>query len=103
MRCSTPFLGKSVLFSGDCRQILPVIPGGSRAQIVHACIRSSWLFPMMRPLRLHENLPLSALRSDPQASRKALEFQEYLLKLGENKLLSSENGEIDLPDSVHVV
>ena len=75
------FGGKCVLFSGDFRQILPVIQGGSRAQIVHACIRSSALFSRFRVLRLTENMRLRTLRADPLASASALEFPEYLLQL----------------------
>ncbi|XP_074580731.1 uncharacterized protein LOC141837184 [Curcuma longa] len=38
-----PFGGKTVVFGGDFRQILPVIPKGSRQDIVHATINSSYL------------------------------------------------------------
>ncbi|KAL6564544.1 hypothetical protein OROMI_015994 [Orobanche minor] len=38
-----PFGGKTVVFGGDYRQILPVIPSGTRQQIVHASLNSSYL------------------------------------------------------------
>jgi len=34
------FCGKVIVFGGDFRQILPVIPRGSRSDIVHANIKS---------------------------------------------------------------
>ncbi|XP_020251238.1 ATP-dependent DNA helicase PIF4-like, partial [Asparagus officinalis] len=39
-----PFGGKVVVFGGDFRQILPVIPKGNRADIVFATINSSYLW-----------------------------------------------------------
>ncbi|XP_057811274.1 uncharacterized protein LOC131025497 [Salvia miltiorrhiza] len=41
---STPFGGKTVVFGGDFRQILHVIPKGSRQDIVFATINSSYLW-----------------------------------------------------------
>ena len=35
--------GKVIVLGGDFRQILPVIPRGSRSDIVHATINSSYL------------------------------------------------------------
>ena len=60
-----PFGGKIVLFSGDFRQILPVVRGGSRAQIVHACMKSSPLYHNIKSLELTQNMRLEALRQDP--------------------------------------
>ncbi|XP_016172699.1 ATP-dependent DNA helicase RRM3-like [Arachis ipaensis] len=41
---SLPFGGKTVVFSGDFRQILPVITKGSKQDIVNASINSSYLW-----------------------------------------------------------
>lgn len=42
MRCdgleNTIFGGKIVIFGGDFRQILPVVPRGGRSDIIHASI-----------------------------------------------------------------
>ena len=38
-----PVGGKTVVFGGDLRQIMPVIKQGSRASIVNACINHSML------------------------------------------------------------
>ena len=42
-----PFGGKVVVFGGDFRQILPVVPKGNRGDIVDACIGSSYLWPIL--------------------------------------------------------
>ena len=41
-----PFGGKIIVLGGDFRQCLPVLPGGSSAQILHATIKSSSLWPL---------------------------------------------------------
>ncbi len=87
-------------FSGDFRQICWVIPGGSRAQIVHACVKSSALYAGLRILRLTENMRLSSLRKDPNATETALQFANYLLRLGEGRLESAEDGMVEFPESV---
>ncbi|XP_058732721.1 uncharacterized protein LOC131604287 [Vicia villosa] len=38
------FGGKVIVFGGDFRQILPVIPRGSRSDIIHATINSSYIW-----------------------------------------------------------
>ncbi len=98
-RTNLPFGGKCVLYTGDFRQNLPVIPRGSRAQIVHRCVRSSALYADFRTLRLTENMRLSSLRNDPHASDTALQFPIYLLRLGEGPLEESEGNMVELPES----
>ncbi len=102
-RRNLPFGGKCVLFSGDFRQILPVILGASRAQIVHACVKYSALYAGFRILHLTENMRLSSLRNDPNATETALQFPNYLLGLGEGRLESAEDGTVELPESVQKV
>jgi ATP-dependent DNA helicase PIF1 len=42
-RPGLPFGGKTIVFGGDFRQVFPVVRKGSRAQIVAASVRSSYL------------------------------------------------------------
>ena len=42
--CDAPFGGITVVFGGDFQQILPVIPRGSREQIVLASLKRSALW-----------------------------------------------------------
>ena len=45
--CQRPFGGMTMVFGGDFQQILPVIPKGSRADIVEASLRKSHLWNNM--------------------------------------------------------
>ena len=98
-----PFGGKIVLFAGDFRQILPVVRGGSRAQIVNACMKSSPLYRNIKLVELTENMRLEALRQDPQASREALEFPNFLLKVGDGKVEMDAHGNIQLPPYIRKI
>jgi len=40
---STIFGGKVIVFGGDFRQILPVIPRGRQSDIVHSMINASYI------------------------------------------------------------
>jgi len=44
MKCDSVFGGKVIVFGGDFRQILHVVPQDSRSNIVHATINSSYLW-----------------------------------------------------------
>ena len=50
-----PFGGKLMVFGGDFRQVLPVVPRGSRAQVVGQSLTRSVLWPFTRILRLRTN------------------------------------------------
>ncbi|KAF8798911.1 DUF889-domain-containing protein, partial [Phlegmacium glaucopus] len=54
--CSKPFGGLTMIFGGDFQQILPVVTKGSRADIIEACIRQSYLWNDMHILKLRENM-----------------------------------------------
>jgi ATP-dependent DNA helicase PIF1 len=51
-----PFGGKTVVFGGDFRQVLPIVRKGSRAQIVASSLRSSYLWESMCHLKLVRNM-----------------------------------------------
>ncbi|XP_057250767.1 uncharacterized protein LOC125497689 [Beta vulgaris subsp. vulgaris] len=53
------FGGKVVVFAGDLRKILPVVPKGSRQDIVFSAINSSYLWDFCRVLRLTKNMRLT--------------------------------------------
>ncbi|OIT30628.1 hypothetical protein A4A49_52816 [Nicotiana attenuata] len=53
-----PFGGKTVVFGGDFRQILPVIAKGSRQDIVNATLNSSYLWAHCEVLNLTKNMRL---------------------------------------------
>jgi hypothetical protein len=92
------FGGKVVVFGGDFRQILPVIPRGTRSDIVHSSINASHIWNKCEVLTLTRNMRLNnALQgSDSQEVEK---FSKWILKVGEGKLSEPNDGnaEIDIP------
>ena len=71
----SPFGGINVLFGGDFRQTLPVIPKGSREQIVGASIRHSSFWPQVRLYHLKANMRLDR-------SPESEQFAHWLLQVG---------------------
>lgn len=56
MDCSDPFGGKVVVFGGDFRQVLPVVPRGTRAQITDAILQRSYIWDKIHKIRLTQNM-----------------------------------------------
>lgn len=99
MHCDTIFGGKCVVMGGDFRQILPVIPKGSRAEIVNASICSSVLWQQCRIFHLTKNMRLSAGGSFEEI-QKLEWFTRWLLDVGDGKLGLIQDGaaDIEIPD-----
>lgn len=76
------FGGKVVLLAGDFRQVLPVVKGGSRAQIVDASIKSSKLWKHFKTYTLTENMRIFN-NGDNQLLRN---FDKWLLEMGNGTL-----------------
>ena len=98
-----PFGRKSILFSGDFRQILPIVPRGSCGMVVHLCLKSSPIFKDLKLLHLTENMQLQSQTDDPNADEGALNYPNYLLEIGEGKLKVDNGSQIDLTPSRNVV
>ncbi|XP_019173001.1 PREDICTED: uncharacterized protein LOC109168432 [Ipomoea nil] len=92
------FGGKTVVLGGDFRQILPVVPKGTRQDIVSSAINSSYLWDTCKVLRLTKNLRLSSVPNG--GNRHALqEFADWIANIGDGKLGGQNNGfaEIEIP------
>ncbi|XP_021750714.1 ATP-dependent DNA helicase PIF1-like [Chenopodium quinoa] len=87
-----PFGGKVVVFGEDFRQILPVVPKGTKAQTIDACLVRSTLWTHVQLLRLTQNM-----RSihDP-------EFAAFLLRVGDGCEPIVDEHMIKLPSSICV-
>ncbi|CAF1711503.1 unnamed protein product [Brassica oleracea] len=94
----TPFGGKVVVFGGDFRQILPVIPRGSRPDIVLATLNSSYLWKHCKVLELTKNMRLMA-ETDLQQAEEIKTFSKWILDLGNGKINEPNTGEtmIEIP------
>jgi ATP-dependent DNA helicase PIF1 len=60
------FGGKTVVLSGDFRQILLVVPKGGREDIVNASLPRSHLWQHVTILRFHVNMRVMASNSEEQ-------------------------------------
>src|SRR4051812_8063607 len=87
-----PFGGKTIVFGGDFRQVLPVVRKGSRGQIIDASLRRSNLWKGMRQLRLVKNMRAQNDRW----------FADYLLRIGNGIEETDEEGNIRLPEDICV-
>ncbi|XP_051206115.1 uncharacterized protein [Lolium perenne] len=87
-----PFGGKTIVFGGDFRQVLPVVRKGSRGQIIDASLRSSKHWKGMRQLRLVKNMRAQNDRW----------FADYLLRVGNGTEETDEDGNIQLPEDICV-
>uniref|UniRef100_K3Z2Q3 ATP-dependent DNA helicase n=1 Tax=Setaria italica TaxID=4555 RepID=K3Z2Q3_SETIT len=86
------FGGKTIIFGGDFKQVLPVVRKGSRAQIVDASLRRSYLWESMHHLKLVRNM---RAQSDPW-------FAEYLLRIGGGTEEVNGDGDVYLPDDISI-
>jgi ATP-dependent DNA helicase PIF1 len=99
-----PFGGKAIVFGGDFRQILPVVPGGTRQDIVSTSLSSSYIWDNCKVLRLTKNMRLT-IGSEVYDIEQTRIFAQWLLDLGEGNIGGSNDGEaiIDIPDDLLIL
>ncbi|XP_060854912.1 ATP-dependent DNA helicase PIF1-like [Metopolophium dirhodum] len=83
-----PFGGKTMLFTGDFRQILPVIRRGTRADIVMSSIKNNGLWSVMERFNLVQNMRVG----------NDADFASWLLQLGNGQLPAVDG----VPDTVQI-
>ena len=89
-------------FGGDFRQILPVIPRGSRQDIVLATLNASYIWSTCRVLNLTKNMRLQSGQSTEEIQSVG-EFSQWLIDVGDGKIgcsLSDDQFEIDIPNDI---
>ena len=89
---NSPFGGITVLFGGDFRQTLPVIPHGLRQQIVAASLRRSSIWQHIEIHYLHQNM-----RLDQTPEMEV--FAQWLLEVGAGTHLDNSDT-ISIPDNM---
>uniref|UniRef100_UPI00358F85D7 ATP-dependent DNA helicase pif1-like n=1 Tax=Myxine glutinosa TaxID=7769 RepID=UPI00358F85D7 len=82
--------GVTLLLSGDFRQTLPVIPKGTAADELRACLKESYIWRRVEKLHLSTNVRV-ALNRDVSAGQ----FPKVLLQLGNGRL--PETGDVAIP------
>ena len=88
---NSPFGGITVLFGGDFRQTLPVIPHGLRQQFVAASLRRSSIWQHVEMHYLHQNMRL-------EQSPDMQEFARWLLEVGSGTNLDNNTTTISIPN-----
>lgn len=90
-----PFAGKTVMVGGDFLQVLPVVPKGSREDIINATIQRSPLWESIEVLHLHQNMRIEHGDAD------AREFAQWLLEVGHGQNMTSDN-QVRFPEYMRV-
>jgi hypothetical protein len=85
-----PFGGKVVVFGGDFRQVLPVVPKATRHEQIDASLVTSYLWPLLQKIRLTENM---RAKLDPM-------FSEYVLQVGNGTKPITIDNKIELPTTM---
>ncbi|KAH9611470.1 hypothetical protein KSS87_003203 [Heliosperma pusillum] len=96
--CRRTFWRKSgSLWGGgeDFRQILPVVLKGSRADIVHASLCSSYLWSSYKVLKLTKNMRLQ-VGSSSNNGDAIKKFSEWILEIGNGLAGGDNTGEVEL-------
>jgi hypothetical protein len=95
-KVNEPFGGKIVVFGGDFRQVLPVIPKANSSVVISMILKRSELWQSMRKLKL--NINERVLRCGDNENFRL--FAQFLLAVGENRVPIHEdisNASIQIP------
>nr|GEV04643.1 ATP-dependent DNA helicase PIF1-like [Tanacetum cinerariifolium] len=93
--CDHPFGNMTMVFSGDFRQVLPVIPKGSRQEIVSASLKQSYLWDHCKVLKLTKNMRRT-VAARPEDVTKIRKFAEWILKVRDSELGEENDSEVDI-------
>ncbi|KAF7831674.1 hypothetical protein G2W53_014007 [Senna tora] len=97
-----PLGGKVVVFGGDFRQILPVIPIGSREDIVMTSLNSSYLWDSCKVLTLTKNMRLRTGNTKYE-NNEIHQFADWILNIGDGLIgdeINDEEKEITIPKDI---
>ncbi|KAF8103616.1 hypothetical protein N665_0187s0017 [Sinapis alba] len=81
-----PFAGKVVVLGGDFRQVLHVIHGAGRSEIVLASLNFSYLWKHVRVLKLTKNMRLMSNDLSPEEAKDLEEFSQWILDVGDGNM-----------------
>ncbi|XP_074328064.1 uncharacterized protein LOC141665976 [Apium graveolens] len=83
-RAKKPFGGITIVFGGDYRQILPVIPKASRAEVVGSTINKSKIWEFCQVFLLKQNMRLYAGNTEME-NKVIADFSKWQLLVGGGK------------------
>ncbi|UYV63072.1 hypothetical protein LAZ67_2003057 [Cordylochernes scorpioides] len=84
-----PMEGVVLLLAGELRQILPIIPRGTIADELHACLKASPLWSFVEKLILSTNM-----RAVNSGDPNSLLFSQFLLQLGSCQINDTDEASI---------
>ncbi|KAH1249702.1 ATP-dependent DNA helicase PIF1 [Glycine max] len=96
------FGGKVIVFGGDFRQILPVIPRGTRSDIVNAIINSSYLWDSCEILTLTKNMRLHSNLESVDEQETAT-FAKWILDIGDGIIGDENDGYATIQVPAHLL
>ena len=85
-----PLGGKIMIFGGDFRQVLPVVPRGTRAQITDATLLRLYIWENVHKVNLVQNM-----RAQSDAW-----YSEFLLRIGNETEEACTNDYVQLPKDI---
>ncbi|OMO62293.1 DNA helicase PIF1, ATP-dependent [Corchorus olitorius] len=104
-----PFGDRNVILGGDFRQILPVIPHGTKGDVLAATITNSELWRSFKVYTLKTNMRLQQPNMTDEYRKSLGEFAQWLLDVGDGSIkLVCDTGDdedgsiIRIPDSLLV-
>ena len=96
------FGGKSVIFGGDWRQTLPIVPRSSEARQMSMCLKSSHVWEYVKLFNLTKNIRVQSSSDNPEMNDRVEQWKHQLLEIGNGTYPQDDNGDISLPESMCV-
>ncbi|XP_024314547.1 uncharacterized protein LOC112270721 [Brachypodium distachyon] len=98
------FGGLPIMLGGDFRQVLPVLPGSLKSEVLDAAICSSPLWREVKVFKLHDNMRLQSDKLSETDRLLLSEFAQWVLDVGDGVLRARrykddpERVWVDIPD-----
>lgn len=89
-----PFGGLTIVCGGDFRQTLPVVPKGTRADIIDASLTSSYLWPYFKVYELKQNMRLYNNSLSKADADRIATFDKWLLQIGNGSVYDDVDKEL---------
>lgn len=92
-----PFGGEVILFAGDFRNVLQVVPSSSSAQLCNPYVEATFFCQNVQIHRMRVDVRLQILLPQRAASEEAIPFPQFFVRLRERRVSDNASWYIDLP------
>ena len=101
MNSNAPMGGKLIVLMGDFRQILPVVIGSNREDVVKNTVKCSELWNVFQKFKLTENMRVKKIiRNNPEREEELLAHANWLLKVGDGEEDNIHQNIIKIPQEM---